>query len=309
MTKNCSIFILLLGILIASPCANAQSYNFNNNSDAGWTHYDPLGEIGLGPQMYYYPTGGVYHLIGTASPDIGTLGPARGGSLITTVSYTNFYVSADVISWDTNVHQIVAVGARLSNLGLGTTTGYLLDLDVNTSNPTSGDMDIARVDNEAGTSIEVGPSGITLTPGASYRFVLMGKGADLDGFVYELPNTNTPILHISANDATYTSGYSGLVIAYNGTSSGPEAVAPDAIFDNYYAAAKAPPIPLMISSDSVNKTVTVSWAAYPGCILQSTPSLTGTPVWTDETPTSTTSTINSFEAPIGAGGKYFRLVN
>lgn len=300
----------MLGLLIAAAAVQAAvTDNFNDGNDDGWTRYDPLGNplIGLGPQTLFICTNGVYHILGSATPDIANLGPGRGGSFITTATYTDFYVSADIISWDTNVHQIFGLCARMSELGLGTTDGYLLDLDFNPSNPTTGDLDIALVTDEGGYPIEVGPSTLTLVPGASYRLVFMGKGADLDGFVYQLPNTNTPILHITANDTTYASGFSGLLVADEVNTSAMDVVAPDAIFDNYYAASVEIPPSLMITSDSLAKTATITWAAYPGYILQSTTSLNGTPVWIEETPTTTSSTVNSFETPIGASNKYFRL--
>jgi len=299
---------LWLSLCAVALDATAQIDDFNDGNDNGWTHYDPLGDpmLPFGPQMSYICTNGAYRLKGSATPDIFTLGPGRGGSFITNVSYTNFYVSADIVSWDTNVHQIFGVCARISELGLQSTKGYLFDLD--TSNPTGGDMDIARIDNEAGTTIETGSGIVTLVPGASYRFVFMGNGPNLDAFVFQLPDTVIPINHISAVDSTYESGYSGLLVADEPNNSPLDIVAPDATFDNYYASDHEPPPPILITSDPATATVTLAWAPYPGYVLESSPSLTVTPaVWTEEIPTSSTSTNVTFETSSATGNKFFRL--
>jgi hypothetical protein len=293
-----------LAYCAGSFTAAAQSDNFNDSDDNGWTHYDPLDVLG-GPQTSFLCTNGTYRIKGTSTPDLATYGPGRGGAFITTTSYTEFYVSVDVVSWDTNLHQLFGVCARVSDLGLLTTKGYLFNLD--TGNPALGDMDIARIDQESGTPIETGGGAVALTPGASYRLVFMGNGPDLDAFLFQLPNTVIPIGHVSASDPTYDSGHCGLLVADEVNGSAQELAAPDVTFDNYFASDRMPPPPMMIASDPVAQTIAVSWAPYPGYVLESAPSLSGTVVWTEETPTSTSSTKSTFEAASDTGSRYFRL--
>jgi hypothetical protein len=306
-TRHLCTYALSLALCAGSVGALAQSDNFNDGNDNGWTHYDPLyiPPLNLGPQTSFICADGTYRIKGSATPDIMQLGPGRGGSFITTATYTNFYVSADVVSWDTNVHQIFGVCARISDIGLQSTKGYLFDLD--TSRPTGGDLDIARIDNEAGTTIESGGGVVTLTPGASYRFVFLGEGPEMHAFLFHLPDTVIPIAHVWATDAGYESGYSGLLVADEPNTSPMDIVAPDATFDNYYAANVIPPPAMRVTADSSAQTMAVSWAPYPGFVLESTPSLEGTPVWTEESPTSISNTNLMFETSNATGNKFFRL--
>src|SRR5436190_12136740 len=106
---------------------DAQSDNFNDGNDTAnpaWTHYEPLSGFGAGG-TWTFPGGNSYHLQAlTPSPDPGTLGPARVASILTNV-YSKFYISVDVLDWDDNLDQAFGILARLENIGLGTTTGYV----------------------------------------------------------------------------------------------------------------------------------------------------------------------------------------
>jgi hypothetical protein len=86
---------------------------------------------------------------------------------------------------------------------------------------------------------------VNLDPANKYRFVFMAKGTHLEGRVYQLPDSHTPIAVVSANTAgdliQHSSGQCG-VFAFNVADefSIDFAGSVDATFDNYYAQAYAP---------------------------------------------------------------------
>src|ERR1043166_4305869 len=84
---------LLALSLMVLPCSlKAQSDDFNDGNDNGWTRYDPLGGLGLGAQATYtFPNGG-YRIQAMSNPAFpSAVGPARAGSVRQDVSYTDFY--------------------------------------------------------------------------------------------------------------------------------------------------------------------------------------------------------------------------
>jgi hypothetical protein len=254
--------------------------NFNDGNDSlpipPWTHYDPLLTFGAGG-TWTFPGGNTYRIQAAPSPDPANLGQARVGS-IRTENYTNFYVSVDVINWDDTLHQFCGVAARLNNVGLGTTTGYLFGHDRgNPTSDTSGDMDILRIDGELPTDLD--PSGVMdgihMVPGKSYRFTLTGVGDQLTGKVYELPDTSNPIVNYTVTEGTYTSGTCGIIVADN-TSGGDGAA--DMTFDNFLSTTAEPTLSAELSSGAVK----ISWPDIP-FTLQNTPSLTPPVAWTDIT--------------------------
>jgi hypothetical protein len=223
---------MLLTAGLGSPAA-AQTDDFNDGNDTtpppAWVHYNPIGT-----GSWSFPGGNTYRIATAASPNPGAFGPGRAASLLP-VSYTDFYVAVDIVDWDDSLRQVMGLMARTANVGAGTTTGYLFTHDRgNPPTPSSGDMDIVRVDGEQTTSLTTyGSDSIYFEPGASYRLVFIGVGKRLTGMVFKLPDLTVPVLQITTEEGTYTSGFSGLIVAdnsypaYNGTA--------DATFDNYVA--------------------------------------------------------------------------
>jgi hypothetical protein len=250
--------ILLLAV---SGCGNlfAQSDDFNDGNDTvpiAWTHYDGISTIfGTPPQdSWTFPNGNSYRLQAIESSAPTTTGPARVSSFPANI-YTDFYVAADVVSWDNSYSQGIGLLARtgdFSSFGIPRTRGYMF-IYVNGAVTAGTDnyIAIARLQNDAQTRGIHGSSGttaefhgITLDPANKYRFVFMGKGTHLEGRIYQLPDIHTPIAVVSANTAgdavQHTSGQSGL-LAFN-VADGlglPFAGPADATFDNYAAASEA----------------------------------------------------------------------
>jgi hypothetical protein len=222
-------------LVCLSPAAPAQVFtdNFNSGTDTGWTHYQPLSTLGA-PGTWSFPNGNSYRIQAAHTPALGTVGPGRAASYRADFTYTNFFVAADVVNWDNAVPQSFGLAARLSNIGLGTTTGYLFLYD--TAGGTTA-FDIYRVTGESPTSI--GNGNLTLTPGQTYRFTFEGNAAgNFFGRVYQGSNP-TPLLEVtnSTPDTTYASGFSGLLVAED-TSGAINGA--DATWDNYLSAPVAP---------------------------------------------------------------------
>lgn len=209
---------LALLLALAPTLAVAQSDDFSHG-DSLWTRQDPIYEastvygLGLGPQVTFsFPAGGGYRIQTAPSPDPVDLGPGRGGSFREDVSYEdNFSVAVDLLDWDDTTQLVASVMGRISNPGPGSTSGYLFGYSTPGPGQSEGVVGIYQVTDEANTPLAV--SSFRLYPTNTYRLAFFGQGSDLEGRVYLLPNTNTPILTVSADDSTWSSGYSGLVQA------------------------------------------------------------------------------------------------
>jgi hypothetical protein len=269
--------ILVSTLSIHSVRAQLQTDNFNDGNDAGWTHYDPFVTIGVHLATWSFPAGGYRIQTTGPSPDPGTLGPGRAGSLRSEI-YTNFYLSIDFVNWNDSLEQAAGLLARIQTPGLGTTTGYAFTWSRgNPTNTTGGDVDISVITAENPDGISVmGSDRLHLVPGNSYRFVFIGRGPSLEGRVYLLPETNTPIVSVTGTDSTYEYGTGGLVI-YDDSDMG----VCDVTFDSYLATdVEAPTITIV---DLGFSEYALAWpveaASY---TLQSSGALGG--MWTDISP-------------------------
>ncbi len=308
---------LVAGILMAGSVSNALSQvftdNFNDGNDTGWDRYDTIGSHPAFPDQgtWTFPSGG-YRMQAAASPAPSAVGPARIGSLRSQV-YTDFYVAVDVLNWNDTIDQSFGPFARLTDIGLGTTKGYVMTYQVG-----SKDIDITRVTGEAAERSvrQNGEGDITLELGKSYRFVFMGKGALLTARVYDLSDLVNPLVEISGTDTEpYASGVNGLLVYDNSNTADSSA---DATFDNYFEADIEPPV-LRMTSQSFGDWM-LSWPAEASqFVLQTATAMTGNAAdWTDVTdniiPPSDGNPVYSYtfsSDPLLGGGlpkQFFRLV-
>lgn len=271
---------LLAGFLAFNPCqqasAQSESDDFTDGNDVGWERYDTIGSHPAFPEQgtWTFPNGG-YRLQAAASPAPGVVGPARIGSVRPGV-YSDFYVAVDVTNWDDSLDQSFGPFARLSDLALGSTKGYVM-----TYQARGKDIDITRITGEAAErSVRQNGSGdVTLVPGKSYRFAFIGKGALLIARVYELPDMATPIVEISGTDTEpYTSGINGLLVYDNSNAASSPA---DATFDNYFATDVEPP-KLTIGNPDFFGAWQITWPAEASAfVLETSTVLPGTAAdWT-----------------------------
>lgn len=263
-TKSLSRVALLCAVAFASYTTDAvaESDDFDDGNDVGWTRYNPLSGFGV-PGVFSFPSGG-YRLQTTApSPSPTQLGNARIGSYRNT-SYSDFYISVDIVNWNDSLPQAAGILARIQTPGLGTTTGYAFTWSRGTTS-TSGDMDISRITAEAPTGATGQQSAndkYHFVPGRKYRMVFIGRGSLLEGRIYELPDVTTPKVIVTANDALYPSGVSGMVV-YDNSSMANNLT--DTTFDNFVNLDVEPPT-VKISEPNGFGEIAVSWpmAAFNG---------------------------------------------
>lgn len=218
----------------ATRAATVVSDDFNDGNDQGWTHYDPLASFGA-PGTFTV-SGGSYRLQAAISPDPGTLGAGRAGSLRLDTNSGDFFTSVDIVAWDDNADQAFGLLSRIREVGLGTTDGYGF-LYV----PADHNFEMERFDNEA--DHRIGPIiSITLDPARDYRITFAGTGDRFTGEVFDLADLTTPLLVLDATDGTYTTGVSGLLVA----DASPSGVVSDATFDNYLSTVPEPASVLLL---------------------------------------------------------------
>lgn len=275
-------FALVAGLLLAGTACDGQAQSiaddFNDGNDTGWSHYDTIGTHPAFPDQgtWAFPNGG-YRMQTGASPAPSVVGPARIGSLRSQV-YSDFYIAVDVVNWDDTIDQSFGPFARLTDIGLGTTKGYVMTYQVG-----SKDIDITRVTGEAAERSvrQNGDGNITLDPGKSYRLVFIGKGALLIARVYDLSDLVNPLVEISGTDTeAYPSGVNGLLVYDNSDTADSTA---DATFDNYFEADIEPPV-LRMTGQGFGDTL-LSWPAEASqFVLQAATVMTGNAAdWTDVT--------------------------
>ncbi len=231
-----SLFLAAVALAaLTAPPAAAQVFtdNFNSGTDTGWTHYQPLQPLGAAG-TWSFPGGNTYRIQAAHTPDLNTLGPGRAASIRTDLNYSNFFVAADLVNFNGAVPQSVGLAARMGNIGLGTTHGYLFLYDTNAGS----NLDIYRVDNEAVTSL--GNASIpALTPGTGYRFTFQGTGGNFLAQVFALSDLTVPLATVTnaTADTAYASGFSGLLVAED---TGAGIAGADATFDNYLSTVPEP---------------------------------------------------------------------
>src|SRR5262245_16946534 len=221
----------------------SQSDDFNDGNDDGWTRLG-LDAAGLPPANYSLPddgTGGKAYRILVAAPSVPSAVAAVSFSYRTDVTYTDFYVAVDILAWNNTLNQAFGFLVRAENIGLGQTTGYVMNYDPNQMSGGRGQFQINRIVGEAPTTIAA--ANISLDPSRRYRFVMTGVGSILIGRVYDFTDLTAPLVTIMADDGTYPSGFIGLfnfsrVNSANYTN--PTTGKADATFDNFVLTTSPP---------------------------------------------------------------------
>jgi hypothetical protein len=217
-TSMQTIWFGLVALSMATMEAHADDETeFTSPPPVAWTRFNPLGAAS------FDFSGGMARLSSPAPSAFayGIYGPARL-ALFAPTSYTQTVVSVDLVSWsaDRNVPGIIA---RAGNLGLGATRGYSFGFI-----PSTREAAIHRVTGEYPTVISPIIS-MPVIPGQSYRMVLVCAGNVITGRVFSLTNLAVPLVEVTATDATYASGLTGIL---NSTD---QIGAIDATFDNFLA--------------------------------------------------------------------------
>ncbi len=215
-------WVVGLSSLLLPAAVFAQSDDFNDGNDAGWTHYEPLKAFGAGGT--YSAAGGIYRLSAAPSPAPADLGVQRIGSLRKEKTYTRVRVQTEITGWRDDINQAFGLIGRAESIGLGTTTGYTYNY-----NSISGFHQINLVQNEQPIR-QVNESPFRLNPAHRYRMVFQLADTLLLGQLYSVTNLTVPLHSVVGSDDNSTSGVSG-VFAFALAADGPL----DAKFDNYAA--------------------------------------------------------------------------
>jgi hypothetical protein len=230
--RDCLAITVGVVLLAAGQTGWGQCDGFDDGNDLGWSHYSPFGG------SYSFPNGG-YRIQSFASPNGTLYGPSRAASFREDVVFTNFYVAVDLTGWDDNLKQLLGIVARVSDVGLGKSDGYMLAYG--NQNSIANGIEIFVITNEAAVDPQVASNSfapVALYPTNTYRFVLVGRGPELEGRVYLASDLVKPLATVRATDARWSSGVNGLLVYDNSTT---VTNTPAATFDNYCAFAGEPP--------------------------------------------------------------------
>lgn len=218
------LFMGLIGVLLATQTASAQLFmdDFNDGNDDGWTRFDPLRPFGAPPADFTFPDGG-YRIKAGPSPNPQTLGVSRAASYRADFQYADFAVQVDIVDWNDAFSQGFALIGRTTDVGFGTSDGYLATLQNDDS------LVLARFDDEFQvTVLSLAPCPID--PSHDYRLEFLGTGDLFVANVYDLADPGTPISTVMGNDGTYAFGHVGLLShAFNPMGDSPT----DVTFDNF----------------------------------------------------------------------------
>ena len=232
-------------LLALQSNVRGQSDDFNDGNDDGWTHLD-LSAAGLPASIYSFPddgSGGKAYRIFSPVPPVTNAGPARAVTYRADVNYTNFTMAVDLVSWDATLHQTFGCLIRGAHLGLGQTTGYILNYVHLRPGAPGGDFQINRITGESPTTIA--HALVTLDPSRKYRLIATGFGNYLSGKIYDLSNLTIPVATTEVVDGTYPNGFMGLFnysLITGAQETAPTSTA-DVTFDNYSVTGSALPGP------------------------------------------------------------------
>ncbi len=269
------LFLLWISLLPLGAATVLE--NFDDGSDGHWTHLDPLAGLGVAGTGTWSVSNGAYRLEAAACQAPDTVGPGRAGALLNNSSYTDFYITMDLVRWDDTLDQIFGILARVSTPGLGTLNGYGFTYAPQPGDA-EGEITILRITGEEGDDLAGAPMAIRLDPTHQYRMVFIGRAETFTGEVYDLADPRTPIATTSGIDATYSNA--GPVGFFTYDNSSEERSTADITIDNFSVAPEQPPV-ISMRFNRAFEELEIRWpAAAQGFILQ-TSSVLDPNQWSD----------------------------
>lgn len=204
----------------------AQSDDFNDGNDNGWTRY------AKGHSIVTFTNGG-YRLQGTD-----TNGVEAQVFTYRTNEYTDCYASVDFNAWDTNSSSRAGygIGFRLTDIGPDTTMGYSIYWTPAVSGGGAKVFGLVAIITDVPFVV---CATITLPdPTHSYRMVASAVGDFVEGKIYDKADLTKPIAYVSTHDSFFPNGKCALFALTRGDLN--NGTNYDVTFDNYYAAAVPP---------------------------------------------------------------------
>ncbi len=245
----------------------AQIDDFDDGNADGWTISDVLAAVGGEPSEITFPGGNTIRLQSSPSPNPEALGPSRVGFFSSEQSYTDVTVIMDMVAWDEALQQDFGILARGNDIGLGTTGGYALTLDVDEQA-----IYLSRLDAEAAATLT--KMELVMEPGKIYRFRLTAIGMKITAGVAEAAVPQDELVLLEAEDDGYASGVNGF-FTNAGVADGPT----DATFDRFVAFDPSGPVspPQIISFDRTGGNVAIDFQVPiqggGGYVLETSPDL------------------------------------
>jgi hypothetical protein len=284
---------LALLFLVSQPLIADDLADFASPPAVSWLRYDPLQPLGLGATFDF--SGGQCR-ISAPAPSYSvamTYGGARAG-LFAPTGFETTAASVDVTDWYPTTSRdfdgtFIGVMSRVqSPVGPGNVNGYsasILDMGPN-SGPggvgRNGRLQIVRVINEGNFTQLGGYEDFLLDPTHDYRLVLVSRGEVHTACVYDLSNPCAPVATRTAQDSTFASGRSGVMILTDRLAS------VDATIDNFLTWDASPP-QVFIQNRSVTGAIELrcDYLRYFGSFVQATTDLSGnTDTWQPLVPLS-----------------------
>ena len=114
-------FLCSLLLSVNAFTTQAQTDDFDDGNDTGWTRVNTLAGQGI-PATWGFPNNNSYS-IAMEGHGIEPLGQPRAGSLREEAIYSDFYIAVDII-FDPTIDQNMGILARVREVGLQTLDGY-----------------------------------------------------------------------------------------------------------------------------------------------------------------------------------------
>ena len=261
ISRHLPLLIPVFYLAFHSLRASAQTDDFNDGDDQGWTRIDSIGSyIGV-PHAQHTVTNGRYRLTSPPSPAPALIGNARSGSYRADTVMSDFVAVVDVAAWDNSLNQAFGLLARIrSNPGLGAVFAYAMSYQ-----PVEQELEINLITGEQ--PINLARVAVTLSVNQAYRFVFTGQENRLSAAIYHLEAPLLPVTTLSVTNDTYAAGHCGLY----GLDSTNAAGTVDVTFDNYTA---GPWVAPSLTFQSTTSQFTAVWPRRTGAWhLQSSPTL------------------------------------
>lgn len=191
---------ILMSVLCVQTAVRADIFDdFTDGNDTfnpTWTHSD----VGLGGTQIYDASGQNYHLSAT----VGGFGFSYVGSFVESAS--DFSITFDLLDWGGGAQKFGAYARATGiNESLGI-SGYHFSYQ-----PDNGQVLIRRMISANQGGKNLASTTYLLDDLKQYQFVFNGSGSHLIGRIYEMGGPADPVVELSADDTTFTSGLSGLM--------------------------------------------------------------------------------------------------
>lgn len=243
-----TFFCCLVSIPVQAQFTEVFSESFDEGNIDRFVEADIIGQILTGvtgtPTSFHdvsYPDGAV-RLTSPPTPNP-EFGPARTGIEQQSVSVTNFDVSVDVVGRGDHLSNGFCLSARTSELGPGTTNGYLfcgVNVDGGIGFAINAMEDEEFLLPQVARTTEETTAAIATDEG--FRMNFRGVGNLLQATVHSLNDPSTPLVVLRGRDDRYASGFTGIAVGAGGQGPGLFDLESfgDATFDNYTVAVPEP---------------------------------------------------------------------